>query len=366
MFIHFIKKEFLHIFRDVRTMLLLLAMPVVELIIFGFAITTEINNTPVAVLDNSASEAARRLTAKIDGSKYFDVLAGLEHAGQIEETFRQGKARLVIVFPPDFDSDPHHAGAARLQLLADASDPNEASTVISYLSRIITQYGQEPNDGATPSYMIHPEVKMLYNPQLKSAYNFVPGLIGLILMLICTMMTSISIVREKEQGTMEVLLVSPVRPVFIIIAKTIPYLLISMIDVGSVLLLSVFVLQVPVAGSVILILFLSLLFTLSALSLGLLISTITRTQQTAMLVSGIGLMLPTLLLSGLVFPIENMPWILRLISNILPAKWFITAVKDVMIKGLGFGPVMQECGILLFITLLLLLISVRSFKLRME
>ncbi len=366
MFLNFIKKEFLHIFRDVRTMMMLLAMPVAQLIIFGFAITTEINNTPVAVLDESGSEASRRLVAKIDGSRYFTLQENLQHAGQIEEAFRQGKAKLVIVFPAGFGNDLLHAGVADMQLLADASDPNEASTIVAYAEQIIAQYQQETNLGNAPPYVIRPEVKMLYNPQLTSAYNVVPGIMGLVLMLICAMMTSISIVREKEQGTMEVLLVSPARPVFIIIAKAVPYLLIAMVDVVSILLLATFVLHVPINGSIILILFLSFLFTLSALALGLLISSVTKTQQAAMIVSGIGLMLPTILLSGLMFPIENMPWILRLISNIIPARWFITAMKDVMIKGLGIFSVGGECGILLLITAVLLLISVKKFKLRVE
>ena len=365
MLLQFIKKEFFHIFRDIRTMMMLLAMPVAQLIIFGFAVTTEINNTPIAVLDESKGESARRLIAKIDGSRYFTLHETLQHAGQTEEAFRRGKIKMVMVFPANFDNTLYHTGTADIQLLADASDPNEASTIVSYAEQIIAQYQRELTDGTAP-YVIRSEVKMLYNPQLKSAYNFVPGIMGLILMLICAMMTSISIVREKEQGTMEVLLVSPVRPIFIIIAKTIPYLLIAMIDVASILLLSVFVLHVPINGSVVLILFLSLLFTLSALSLGLLISSVVKTQQAAMLASGAGLMLPTVLLSGLMFPIENMPWILRVVSDIIPAKWFIIAVKDVMIKGLGFFSIIDKCGILLLITFLLLSVGIGKFKLRVE
>ena len=365
MIFSFIKKEFLHIFRDSRTMMLLLLMPVVQMIIFGFAITNEIRNTPVAVFDASKSEASRRLIAKFDDSDYFTLVGDLRHEGEIEESFQKGRAKLVLVFPSEFGGALYHAGSAPIQLLADASDPNEASTIVAYASQIIAQYQQELGP-AEAALAISSEVKMLYNPQLKSAYNFVPGIMGLILMLICAMMTSISIVREKEQGSMEVLLVSPMRPLLMIVAKATPYLVIAMADVVSILLLSYFVLGVPINGSILLILFLSLLFTLSALSLGLLISSITSTQQDAMIASGMGLMLPSILLSGLIFPIENMPWILRLLSNIIPAKWFIIAIKDVMIKGLGFVNIANECAVLLGLTVFLLALSVKKFKLRIQ
>jgi ABC-2 type transport system permease protein len=233
------------------------------------------------------------------------------------------------------------------------------------MQQIVMQYRQEALSGTTIPFSIHTEVKMLYNPQLKSAYNFVPGIMGLVLMLICAMMTSISIVREKEQGTMEILLVSPVKPISIVLSKAVPYLLIAMIDVIAILLLSTFLLDVPIAGNIFLLLFLSMIFTLSALSLGLLISSVTETQQAAMLISGIGLMLPSILLSGLIFPIENMPWILRTISNIIPAKWFIMAVKDVMIKGLGFSAIHKECVVLLGMTVFLLTVSIKRFKNRL-
>lgn len=364
-FISFIKKEFLHIFRDVRTMMMLLAMPVVQLIIFGFAITTEISNTPFAILDESRSTAARRLIEKINGSNYFELKAILTHSKEIDHVFEEGKVKLVIVFPSDFSTELQHTGTANIQLLADASDPNEASTVTAYVQQIIAQYQLELLQVNNIPFTINPEIKMLYNPQLKGAYNFVPGIMGLILMLVCAMMTSISIVKEKEQGTMEILLVSPVKPMFIILAKAVPYLLIAMIDVISILLLSVFVLGVPIEGNIILLLFLSLIFTFSALSLGLLISSVTNSQQAAMLISGIGLMLPSILLSGLIFPVENMPWILRAISNLIPAKWFIIAVKDVMIKGLSFPFIWKECAILVVMTVFFLVLSIKRFKNRL-
>ena len=364
-FTAFIKKEFLHIFRDVRTMMMLLAMPVVQLIIFGFAITTEINNTPFAVLDASKSVSSRQIVEKMSNSKYFNLQENLHAFQDIEDQFRKGKIKFALVIPSDFSDDLYRTGTGKIQLLADASDPNEASTVTAYAQQIIMQHQQSLLRENQIPYLINTEVKMLYNPQMKSAYNFVPGIMGLILMLICAMMTSISIVREKEQGTMEILLVSPIKPVFIVLAKAVPYLLIAMLDVVTILLISFFVLKVPIVGSVLLILLLSMLFTLSALSLGLLISSAVNTQQAAMLMSGAGLMLPSILLSGLMFPIENMPYILQLVSNIIPAKWFIIAAKDVMIKGLGFVAIWDELLILLAITTFLLFISIKRFKNRL-
>lgn len=365
-FTSFIKKEFLHIFRDPRTMLLLLVMPVVQLIMFGFAITTEINNTPFAVVDNSKGVASRQLVEQMSASPYFTLQCEAKDMDQLEHDFQQGNIKLALVIPADFGGELiRQGGSPALQLLVDASDPNEGTTVASYAQQLIMQYQQAVIKEHGLDSGIRTEVKMLYNPQLKSAYNFVPGIMGLILMLICAMMTSISIVREKEQGTMEILLVSPVRPFTIVLAKAVPYLFIAMMDVVSILLLSVFVLHVPIAGNVLLVLVLSLVFTLSALSLGMLISSITRTQQTAMLISMMGLMLPTMLLSGLMFPIENMPFLLRAISNVIPAKWFVLAIKDIMIKGLGVAFIWKEFSILLFMTIFLLTASIKRFRNRL-
>jgi ABC-2 type transport system permease protein len=364
-FTSFIKKEFLHIFRDVRTMMMLLVMPVILLIIFGFAIRTEIMNTPFAVLDESKSISSRQIIEKMDGSRYFNLQTTITNFNEIEESFRKGKIKLAVIIPSYFSDDLYRTGTGNIQLLADASDPNEASIVTSYAQQILMQHQQSLMKDNKIPFTIQSEVKMLYNPQLESTYNFVPGIMGLVLMLICAMVTSISIVREKEQGTMEVLLVSPVRPIFVITAKTVPYLLIAFLDVVLILLISNSILHVPIAGNIFLILFLSALFILSALSLGILISSVTKTQQAAMLMSGAGLMLPTILLSGLIFPVENMPLLLRIISNIIPAKWFISAIKDIMIKGLGFFSIWQELSILFGMTVFLLIVSIKQFKNRL-
>lgn len=346
-------------------MLLLLAMPVIQLIIFGFAISTEIKNTPFGVLDESKSVTSTQLIDEVNASRYFSLQKNFSTIQELEKAFQNGSIKMGMVIAPDFSIDLQKTGTANIQVLTDASDPNEASTVTSYVQQITAQYQQRLLNGNDIPYLIHTEVKMLYNPQMESAYNFVPGIMGLVLMLVCAMMTSIAIVREKEQGTMEILLVSSAKPMFIVLAKAIPYLCIAMLDVVGILMLSVFVLGVPIAGSLPLLLLLCFVFTLSALSLGLLISSITNSQQAAMLISGIGLMLPTMLLSGMVFPLENMPWLLQTIANAIPAKWFIMAIKDVMIKGLGIGYIYKELLILSGMTLVLLVASIKRFRNRL-
>jgi ABC-2 type transport system permease protein len=365
-FLSFIKKEIYHITRDFRTMLMLLIMPIALLMIFGFAITTEIKNTSFIVLDNSKTIQSRQLIEQLNASKYFDLTGYLNKSEEVDQSFRLSKAKVAVVIPQRFDKDLYHQGSSEVQLIVDASDPNEASTIVNYMQTIIEEYQkQQINKTSSGSYIIKSQVKMLYNPQLKSAYNFVPGIMGLVLMLICSMMTSISIVKEQEQGTMEILLVSPLKPISIVLAKVVPYFLISLIDVFFILIISVTILEVPIKGNLFLLLFLCTIFILSTLSLGILISSITETQQSAMLISGMGLLLPTLLLSGLIFPVENMPLLLRIISTILPATWFITAVKDVMIKGLGFWSIWQECLILIGMTFFLLVVSIKMFKNRL-
>lgn len=365
-FVSFVKKEFLHIFRDVRTMLLLLAMPVIQILLFGFAISTEVKNSQVAVYDPSKSVTSRNVIERINSSTYFDVTRYLTSPAQIEQEFRAGKVGLVIVFEENFESNLFHNGKAKIQLIADATDPNTATTVTNYAGAILLDSQKDVMQKMKIPFQILPEVKMLYNPQMEDAYNFVPGVLGLILMLICAMMTSIAIVREKEIGTMEILLVSPIKPIYIILAKAVPYFLLSCVNMLSVLLLAVYVLDVPIAGSLFWLLMVSMLFILVSLSLGLLVSTITQTQLAAMLVSGMVFMMPVMLLSGMIFPVENMPLPLQWLSNMIPAKWYIIAVKDIMIKGSDVSSVFKELTILGSMAVVILTVSLLNFKNRLE
>ncbi len=364
-FSSFVKKEFYHILRDRRTMLILLGMPIAQIIIFGFALTNEVKNSKIAILDNSLDIASTTLTREINASRYFDIEKNLTNYKSIEAEFKTGKIKMVVVFPQSFSEDLQHFYKAQIQLIADASDPNVANTLTNYATAIIMDYQNRITNERKLPYTIHTEVRMLYNPQLKGAYSFVPGVMAMVLMLVCTMMTAITIVREKEMGTMEVLLVSPVQPLKIVISKAVPYLLLSMVNIMSILLLSVFVLDVPINGSLFLLIAVSILFTLTSLALGLLISSATDSQQTAMFISLVGLFLPTVMLSGFMFPIENMPWPLRLISNIVPAKWFYTIVKSVMIKGVGFSLIWKEVLVLTGMMFFFLALSIKKFKIRL-
>ena len=321
-FFSFIRKEFYHIWRDKQTLLILFGMPIVQIIIFGFALTNEVKNSGIAVLDPSRDASTVQITARLEASQYFDILEDLVTDKAIDRAFKEGRIKMALVFPPDFRNTLMRTGHADVQIITDASDPNIASTVANYASAIIRDYQMEQWGLSRIPFRINTTMRMLYNPQLKGAYNFVPGVMAMILLLVCTMMTSIAIVREKERGTMEILLASPLKPSMVIIAKAVPYLVLSFVNIISILLLSVFVLDLPIAGSLPLLLAESVLFTITALALGLLISSITNSQLVAMLISLVGMFLPTLMFSGFMFPVENMPVPLQVISNIIPAKWY--------------------------------------------
>ena len=337
----FVRKEFIHIFRDKRTMMILLLMPIVLIVLFGYAITTEVKRVPIAILDQSRDEVTQKMISHFAASEYFELYKMIDSEEEGQVLFRQGKIRMALIV---------ESGKVKGESENANSNAKQLSPFIFHLS---TDKG------------IVPTISLLYNPQMKGAYNFVPGVMGLILILICAMMTSVGIVKEKEIGTMEVLLVSPMKPVYIILAKATPYLLLSLVNIATILALSYFLLDVPINGSLPLLVCVSVLYALVALCLGLLISTIADTQQAAMLISAVVLMLPIILLSGMMFPIENMPVILQVISNIVPAKWYIIAVKDIMIKGLGFGSVLQEVGVLVLMAVVLIGLSVKRFKIRL-
>lgn len=362
----FITKEIYHITRDPLTLLIMFILPIIMLLLLGFAVSTEIKNTPFAVLDDAKTQQSQELIDKISANEYFSMDSYIHTSQQIEEALLSGKVKLVIVIPNKFSINNLTHGNNAIQLIVDASNPNEASTIVNYSQTIMQQYLQRQYRGQLPVPPINANVKMLYNPQSQSAYTVVPGMIGLLMMLICAMMTSISVVREKEYGTMEILLVSPIKPIVIMFAKSIPYLIVAFLDVIVILLMAYYVFNVPIVGSIALILSLAFIYNFSALALGLLISNIANTQQTAMIISGVGLMLPTMLLSGFIFPISSMPQILQIVSHIIPARWFIDALRLVMIKGMGIEMIWQQLLILLAMTLGLMTISIKNFKNRLS
>jgi ABC-2 type transport system permease protein len=361
----FIRKEFYHILRDRRTLLILLGMPAVLVLLFGFAISNEIKNADIGVLDYAQNDQSQRLTQRLSASEYFTLALPLRSTQEIEEAFRAGSIKMAVILPPEFGEEIARGLPGCIQLIADGTDPNTATTLSNYGSAIIGDFLQEKQPLQQPPMAIQTEVRMLYNAGLKSVFMFVPGVMTVILMLVSAMMTSIAITREKEVGTMEVLLASPLPPSLIVIGKVIPYILLALANTAVILLLGTEVFGMPIRGSYALLWLECFLFVLTALSLGILISTRTDSQQVAMLFSLMVLMLPTILLSGFIFPIESMPFPLQMVSNIIPAKWFIIILKDVMLKGGGMELVWQETLILLGMTVFFIALSVRSFNIRL-
>jgi ABC-2 type transport system permease protein len=366
-FLGFVNKEFLHIFRDYRTLFILFGIPVAQILIFGYAVSMDIKNAGIAILDLSHDDLTEKLSDKIISSGFFKRTENLLSYNDIDRVFKKGKTKAVIVFENDFGDKIISEGKASISIIADGSEPNTATLVTNYITAIVNDFNMEL---AVPvlnnSVRIKTEVKMFYNPNLKSHFMFVPGVITLILILVCALMTSVTITREKEFGTMEVLLVSPLRPIQIILGKVMPYFILSFINVILILALSWFVFDLPVKGSLILLLGECMLYILMSLTLGILISTVSKNMQQAIFISLIGLMLPTILLSGFIFPIENMPKIYDYVSMVLPPRYFIVIIKNIMIKGAGLMSIWKETLILIVMTLVFIGLSVRKFKIRLE
>ena len=353
----FIIKETQHIMRDRRTMMILFGMPIILMLIFGFAISTDVRNVRTVVVMSQIDHQTQRMINALDESEYFKVLYKVHIPAEAEQLIRNQKADMGIVFSTDFASK--HGG---VQLITDGTDPNMAQQYNNYASQIMgTQLMNVMQRKASSAIAL----KMLYNPQMKSSYNFVPGIMGILLMLICAMMTSISIVREKERGTMEVLLVSPVRPFLIILAKAVPYLVLAFVVLLAILLMSRFVLFVPIAGSLWLILLVSTIYIFMALSLGLLISTIAKTQMAALLMSAVMLLMPCTMLSGMMFPIESMPHVLQWVAALIPPRYYISAMRKLLIMGVSFRYVLSEVVTLLGMTTLFLTVALLKFNKRL-
>ncbi len=349
-FSSFVIKEFKHIFRDKRTMLILFVMPILLMLIFGFAITNDVKNVRTVVVMSQQDHLTRQAVDRLAASSYFVIVGTAATPSEAEKMIRGQKADLAIVFGNDFAS--RRSG---MQFMVDGSDPNMAQQWTNYATQTILNPETSPVN-----------TKMLYNPQMKSAYNFVPGIMGMLLILICAMMTSVAIVKEKERGTMEVLLVSPVKPLMIIIAKAVPYFLQALLILAIILLMSFTVLGIPLTGSLHWIVLVSMIYILLALSLGLLISNVAKTQFVALLVSAMVLLLPTVMLSGLLFPVESMPTVLQWISAVMPPRYYIQAMRKLMIMGVGIDEVLTEVGVLSGMTILFLFVALKKFNNRLD
>jgi ABC-2 type transport system permease protein len=347
-------------------MIILFGIPIAQILLFGFVITSELKNVKIAVWDKSKDFITTEITQKITSTGFFELYKIIECTEQIEETFKEGKVREIIVFEQNFAQKLKKEQKANIQIIADASDANSANMMVVYTKGIISDYVNSLNTDIKMPLVIETKERMVYNESLKDVFMFVPGIMAMILMLVSAMMTSISVTREKELGTMEVLLISPLKPMQILIGKVTPYLALSFINAVIIIALGHFVFGMPILGSLTFLLLETMLFILLALSLGILISTIAKSQQVAMFISMIALMLPTILLSGFIFPIENMPEILQWLAALMPPKYFIIIIKNIMLKGTGIEYVWKETLIILGMTIFFILLSIRKFKIRLE
>lgn len=395
-FVSFVNKEARHILRDKRTMLILFGMPVVMMLVFGFAITTDVKNVRTVIVTSQMDFKTQRAVERLAASEYFIITQTVSTPRDAELIIRNQTADMAVVFGLTPSPSPRERGGDMLglsgevgvvskqmaiQLIVDGADPNMAQQWANYAQNILAP-GPSPrerrdnmlcqqNVSAFGSNQLHSHlgeglgVRLLYNPSMRSAYNFVPAILGMLLMLVCAMMTSISIVREKERGTMEVLLVSPVRPLMIIIAKVVPYLVLAFAILTTILLMARYVLDVPLAGSIVWIYIVSTIYIILALSLGLLISNIATTQLMALLLSAMVLLVPIVMLSGMMFPVESMPEVLQWISAVVPPRYYIQAMRKLMIMGVDISDVVREILVLSAMAIFLLIVALAKFKNRL-
>jgi len=361
----FIRKEFYHVFRDRRTLLIMFGLPVVQIVLFGFALSSEVKNIRLVIADYAKDQESRELIQKVMTSEYLIVEQVQADYEQLADEFKKGEVKGALIIPANFGADWVHLNQATLQLITDGSDPNISKTIVQYLTAIITDFQQQRTSASGSQLPIQTQIRMLYNEEQNGSLNFIPGVMALILMIVCTALTSVSIVKEKEMGTMEVLLVSPFKPVWVLIAKAIPYLILSLVNFTLILVLSVTVLDIQIRGSILLLYFESTLFIITCLSLGLLISNVTHSQQTALLISLMGMMLPTLIFTGFLMPLENMPKVFQLIAHIIPSRWYYIIIKSVMLKGMGLQYVWKETLVLITMSSVLLIVALKNFKIRL-
>lgn len=368
----FLKKEILHIIRDKRTILILLILPVVQISLFGFAMTLEVKNVNLAVKYSYGDAYVEQIISRIEASEYFKIIKLVNTPDDMDKALKRENIDSILVFEDGFSEMLFRGEKPTIQIINDATDPNQASTITTYIQGILSGFQREIIPElifagiAKPNPItINTELKMLYNPELKGSYNFVPGVMSLVLTLICALMTSISIVREKETGTMELLLVSPMKPIYIIISKITPYFIISTINLVTILFLAVNFLDMPIRGSLTLLIALSFLFISLSLTVGIVISSLVANQAAAMLIAGMALMMPVMLLSGMLFPKDSMPYFIQLLTYLVPASWYFEAVKKIMIEGLGISSIIKEGIVLTTMFFTLIIVSVLKFKNRL-
>jgi ABC-2 type transport system permease protein len=360
-----LRKEVYHILRDRRTLVVIIALPILQVVIFGYAIRTDVDHVRLAIVDPAPDPVTLAIRSRFGAARVFETVAVVPRIEMLEDLFRRGAAQGAVVFEAGFAERMARGLPAGLLIIADATEPNTGSIVSSYAGAVVQAYQQETLPPSS-TIRIVPSVRMRFNPTRESSNLFVPGLMAFVLTIISSLMTAISLTREKETGTMEALLVSPLRPWEIILGKVTPYLVIGFISVIAVLVEARLVFGVPTRGSVLLLLFEGGLYILVSLSLGILISARTSSQRVAMMGALLGTMLPNILLSGFIFPVESMPAPLRIVSYIVPGRWFVLIARGIMLKGIGLEYLWRETLILAAMAAVLLVASTRSFKERLE
>ena len=358
------RKEFLHIIHDPRSLMIIIVMPIMQLILFGYALNLEIQNVDLSVIDYCRTPQSRHLIEQFDGSEFFSVSYYQGNHHEIKKLFLKRNAKAILVIDQDFSVNFKQQPVTSVQILVDAADPNTATLVKNYCNTIIANFNQRYGGQISQPFTVEPRV--WYNPDMKSAFFFVPGLIALILVMISAMLTSLAITREKETGTMEQILVSPIKPIEIIIGKVLPYILMAFFDGFLILIMGMILFDVPFVGSYILLILLATLYIITALSLGLMISSVVETQQVAMMAAISATLLPTVMLSGFIFPIKSMPILLQYISYIVPAKYFLIIARGILIKGNTFLQLGIQTFALTLMTIILLLNTLRKFRLNLE
>jgi len=358
------KKELIHIFRDVQSLFMVLSMPLLMLLLYGYAITLDMKGIDIGIIDQSHTPESRQLIDRIASTDFFHIAARDVPVDTIGDLFKERIARCVLVIPEDFARTLVADRDASVQLIVDASDPNAANFVTNYVGQVISRQNASGNPGSNTLFTVSPRV--FYNPDMRSADFFVPGLIALILILISTLLTSIAIVREKETGTMEQLLVSPIRPLQLILGKVLPYTMLGFIDGVLILVVGSIWFNVPIEGSLLLVLVMMMIYVITGISLGILVSTLAKTQAVAMLAAVMLTILPSMMMSGFIFPIASMPRIFQYVSTIVPATYFLQIIRGIVLKGNTLANLYQQAAILLGMDVLLIALAVRTFRVRLE
>ncbi|MDN4754403.1 ABC transporter permease [Porphyromonadaceae bacterium W3.11] len=366
----FVHKEFIHILRDPYTLMILILMPIVEMLLFGFALNMDVTNLRTLVVDYSGDRYSHQITEKVRSNKNF-ILEGVTHdASEVDQLMKADKIDLAIVIPQHFERDISTQNPTEIQIMTDAMDPNNGKISARYASALIGEVIQDDigtKSANTPIPMsISVKTRMLYNPTMHSSYNFVPGVMGLVLIILCTIVTSVSIAREKERGNMELLMASPANSTVMVLAKAVPYFVLSLINLATILLLSYYILGVPIRGSLLLIIFITMIYIFLSLAIGLAISSLVKLQRDAIIISGFGMMMPTIILGGMLFPIASMPNVLQWVSKIVPAQYYIEAIRKVMIQGLPFSGVWQEILILTLLAIGMIILAVINIRPRLR